>query len=164
MALNRHTVTTKSKMMKVPTHLSHYPVVGVDNYDQRDGIHADNTDAYAISVGVAQYDKSRKWEERDISAKVFRYVGGQWSRQSEELPLHRTFDLSTLTLKSILMCADKEIPQRGEKHEIDAEVIDERYKERVVSFYTTHREKLLPKIKELQEVLNHFMKLEKEIK
>ncbi len=155
-------------MINTPTHLSHYPIVGVDNYDQRDGIHANNTDAYAISVGVAQYDKSKAWEERDISAKVFRYVGGQWSRQSEELPLHRTFDLSTLTLKAILKCADIDAPDTEQInprliHEHDAEQ-NEHYKRRVKKFYITYRAQILPKIKELQAVLEHFMSLEKEIK
>lgn len=144
--------------MKVPTHLSHYPVVGVDDYDTKDGIHAGSTDAKALSVGFAHYN------EEHIAAKVFRHTGTKWSRQSEELPLHRTFDLSTLTLKSILLCADKEMPPRGERDEIDAEVIDESYKERIVSFYTTHRAELLPKIKELQETLNHFVAHEAEIK
>lgn len=40
-----------------------------------------------------------KWNDRgkvDISAKVWRYTGEKWSRQSEELPLHRVLDLAIL--------------------------------------------------------------------
>ena len=34
----------------------------------------------------------------DISAKVWRNTSGKWSRQSEELPLHRVLDLVILVL------------------------------------------------------------------
>ena len=37
----------------------------------------------------------------DISAKVWRYTGEEkWSRQSEELPLHRVLDLAILICKT----------------------------------------------------------------
>ena len=36
----------------------------------------------------------------DISAKVWRYTGEKWSRQSEELPLHRVLDLAILVCRS----------------------------------------------------------------
>ncbi|MBJ3523953.1 hypothetical protein JGC27_25195, partial [Salmonella enterica subsp. enterica serovar Rissen] len=32
----------------------------------------------------------------ELSAKVWRNTGEKWSRQSEELPLHRAIDLATL--------------------------------------------------------------------
>ena len=35
----------------------------------------------------------------DISAKVWRYTGEKWSRQSEELPLHRVIDLAILIVR-----------------------------------------------------------------
>ena len=38
----------------------------------------------------------------DISAKVWRYTGEKWSRQSEELPLHRVLDLAILTCRADL--------------------------------------------------------------
>ena len=37
----------------------------------------------------------------DISAKVWRYTGEKWSRQSEELPLHRVIDLAILACESM---------------------------------------------------------------
>ena len=37
-----------------------------------------------------------------ISAKVWRHTGEKWSRQSEELPLHRVLDLAILVCRSIL--------------------------------------------------------------
>jgi hypothetical protein len=36
----------------------------------------------------------------EISAKVWRHTGGKWSRQSEELPLHRALDLALLICKA----------------------------------------------------------------
>ena len=38
----------------------------------------------------------------DISAKIWRYTGEKWSRQSEEMPLHRVLDLAILICRSQL--------------------------------------------------------------
>lgn len=81
--------------MKTPTHLQHRPVLVVDNYDAKDGIYTGKSDAEALSIGRAQYDKS------EFSAKVFRHTGKTWSRQSEELPLHRILDLAILIAGAI---------------------------------------------------------------
>jgi len=42
----------------------------------------------------------------DISAKVWRYTGEKWSRQSEELPLHRVLDLAILVCRAKLHFQD----------------------------------------------------------
>lgn len=83
--------------MKIPNHLKHKPVIVVENYDQIDGRWAGDTDAMGLSLGLAQ------WNERgnvDISAKVWRHTDKKWSRQSEELPLHRILDLAILILET----------------------------------------------------------------
>ncbi len=83
--------------MKIPSELKHKPVIVSENYDRIDGRKAHNSDAKGLSLGLAQ------WNERgkvDISAKVWRHTGGKWSRQSEELPLHRVLDLAILIVKS----------------------------------------------------------------
>jgi len=83
--------------MKIPTELKHKPVIVSEDYDRIDGRKAHNSDAKGLSLGLAQ------WNERgnvDISAKVWRHTGGKWSRQSEELPLHRVLDLAILIVKS----------------------------------------------------------------
>lgn len=36
----------------------------------------------------------------DISAKVWRYTGEKWSRQSEELPIHRVLDMAILVCRA----------------------------------------------------------------
>ncbi|MGG2198464.1 MULTISPECIES: DUF6530 family protein [Paenibacillus] len=82
----------------MPTTLKHKPVVVSENYDQVDVRFAGNTDAKGLSLGLAQWNDRGKV---DISAKVWRYTGEKWSRQSEELPLHRVLDLSILICRSL---------------------------------------------------------------
>lgn len=77
--------------MKIPTTLKHKPVIVAENYENIDGRFAYNTDAKGLSMGLAQWNDRGKV---DISAKVWRYTGEKWSRQSEELPLHRILDLA----------------------------------------------------------------------
>ncbi len=63
----------------LPQHLDHKPVYAI-SYESFDGIHAGGTDAMYLSVGISQ------WDANEVSAKVMRYSGNQWSRQAEELP------------------------------------------------------------------------------
>ncbi len=83
--------------MKIPTTLKHKPVIAVENYENVDGRQAYDSDAKGLSLGLAQ------WNDRgrvDISAKVWRYTGEKWSRQSEELPIHRVLDLAILICRT----------------------------------------------------------------
>ena len=83
--------------MKIPITLKHKPVFVAEDYGDVDGRQAGNTDAQGLSLGLAQ------WNDRgrvDISAKVWRYTGEKWSRQSEELPLHRVLDLALLIVSA----------------------------------------------------------------
>jgi hypothetical protein len=85
--------------MKIPTNLKHKPVVVSPDYDRVDGRLAGDTDAKGLSLGLAQ------WNDRgsvDISAKIWRHTGEKWSRQSEELPLHRVLDLALLICRTKL--------------------------------------------------------------
>ena len=97
--------------MKIPTQLKHKPVIVSEDYDLVDGRGANQTDAKGLSLGLAQ------WNERgnvDISAKIWRYTGEKWSRQSEEMPLHRVLDLA------ILICRAKTFfKKRYQKKETD---------------------------------------------
>lgn len=85
--------------MKIPTTLKHKPVIVSENYENVDGRYAYNTDAKGISLGLAQWNDRGKV---DVSAKVWRYTGEKWSRQSEELPLHRVLDLAILVCRAKL--------------------------------------------------------------
>jgi hypothetical protein len=85
--------------MKIPKTLKHKPVIATEDYENIDGRKAYNTDAKGLSLGLAQWNDRGKI---DISAKVWRYTGEKWSRQSEELPMHRVLDLAILTCRSYL--------------------------------------------------------------
>ncbi|MDH8677367.1 DUF6530 family protein [Fusibacter bizertensis] len=83
--------------MNIPMQLKHKPVVVVENYDQIDGRNAYNSEAKGLSLGLAQWNDRGKV---DISAKIWRYTGEKWSRQSEEMPMHRVLDLAILISRS----------------------------------------------------------------
>ncbi|NLY77394.1 MAG: hypothetical protein GX080_04805 [Tissierellia bacterium] len=83
--------------MKIPTNLKHKPVIVSENYENIDGRYAYNSDAKGLSLGLAQWNDRGKVE---ISAKVWRHSGEKWSRQSEELPLHRVLDLAILVCRA----------------------------------------------------------------
>src|SRR5690606_23708675 len=85
--------------MKIPTHLKHKPVIVTENYATIDGRTAYKTDAQGLSLGLAQWNDRGKV---DISAKVWRHTGGEWSRPSEELPIHRVLDLAILVCEAQL--------------------------------------------------------------
>ncbi|MCH5584925.1 DUF6530 family protein [Shimazuella sp. AN120528] len=85
--------------MKIPTALKHKPVIVSDNYENIDGRNAYHSDAKGLSLGLAQWNDRGKV---DVSAKVWRHTGGKWSRQSEELPLHRVLDLAILVCRAKL--------------------------------------------------------------
>lgn len=83
--------------MDIPTHLKHKPVFVAEDYDRLDGQYTQTTDAKGLSLGLAQWNEKGRV---DISAKVWRHTGEKWSRQSEELPLHRVLDLALLICKT----------------------------------------------------------------
>lgn len=89
--------------MKIPTTLKHKPVIVCENYENVDGRYAYNSDAKGLSLGLAQWNDRGKV---DILAKVWRYTGEKWSRQSEELPLHRVLDLAILVCRAKLHFQD----------------------------------------------------------
>ena len=75
----------------IPVSLKHKPVFVCENYEDIDGRYFGDSDAKGLSLGLAQWNDRGKV---DISAKVWRHTGEKWSRQSEELPLHRVLDLA----------------------------------------------------------------------
>jgi hypothetical protein len=82
--------------MEAPTHLQHKPIIAVNDYDKIDAQYADKTDVCALSIGKAQYD------DKEMSLKIWRHTGKRWSRQSEEMPIHRCLDLNILLLGSLM--------------------------------------------------------------
>jgi Family of unknown function (DUF6530) len=64
-------------------------------YRNYDGPYAGDSDCRFLSLGWAQYDP------RSASLKALRHTGDRWSRQSEELPLHRVIDAVILLASAI---------------------------------------------------------------
>lgn len=94
--------------MKIPTTLKHKPVVVAEDYENVDGRSAYHSDAKGLSLGLAQWNDRGKV---DVSAKIWRYTGEKWSRQSEEMPLHRVLDLA------IFLCRAKLYFREAYRHE-----------------------------------------------
>jgi hypothetical protein len=86
-----------NEKMKIPVTLKHKPVIVVEDYEKVDGRQAYHSDTKGLSLGLAQWNDRGKI---DVSAKVWRYTGEKWSRQSEELPLHRVLDLALLICRT----------------------------------------------------------------
>lgn len=128
--------------MRVPEHLSHKPIIVVDNYHKMDGIHKNNTDAKGLSIGYSQ------WAKEEISAKVWRHKEKTgWSRQSEELPLHRVLDLAILIL-SVYNSSEEKIDTS-----LREMVIDDGGLEDIKNFLKENEEVFEDRIKELERLL-----------
>ncbi|MDD4315665.1 MAG: DUF6530 family protein [Clostridia bacterium] len=85
--------------MNIPTTLKHKPVIVCENYENIDGKYAYQTDAKGLSLGLAQWNDRGKL---DVSAKIWRHTGDKWSRQSEEMPMHRALDLSIMICRAFI--------------------------------------------------------------
>jgi hypothetical protein len=88
--------------IELPLHLEHKPVYAMP-YQRFDGIYREDTDARYLSIGLAQ------WGNNDLSLKVMRHTGAQWTRQAEELPLHRVFDAAIFLAKVLLDNEDNKV-------------------------------------------------------
>ena len=105
--------------MRIPTSLKHKPVIVAEDYENIDGRAAYKSEAKGLSLGLAQ------WNDRgrvDISAKVWRYTGEKWSRQSEELPIHRALDLAILIARA--MCYFREAYRHDKLYDPQHALID----------------------------------------
>lgn len=83
--------------MNIPMDLKHKPVIISEDYNLIDGRNAGKSEAKGLSLGLAQWNDRGKVE---ISAKIWRHTGNKWSRQSEEIPLHRVIDLAILICRT----------------------------------------------------------------
>ncbi len=133
--------------MESPKNLSHQPIISVNDYDKIDAFYANNTDVKALSIGKAQYDKEQ------ISLKVWRHTEKKWSRQSEELPIHRNLDLSILFVAALLTNNTSYYPQSKLREQIDRPKEVKKIKE-----YYEHNKKFIePRLKELKRLLDELL-------
>jgi len=81
-----------TKQKPFPHQIAHSPVYGL-RYNAHDPDREGDSDAHWLTIGWAQ------WDENEPAAKVVRHSGQRWSRQSEEIPVARLVDLTTLLAK-----------------------------------------------------------------
>ena len=136
--------------METPKNLKHKPIIVVDDYDKIDAKFTnDKTDAQALSIGHAQYDKD------ELSVKIWRFAKtNRWSRQSEELPLHRLIDLSILTLYSLL----KETEENKKFTSLEAIITEPNDVPQIKKYLEDNISLLEPKLKELKQILDDYFK------
>ncbi|MDE2831930.1 MAG: DUF6530 family protein [Gemmatimonadota bacterium] len=101
--INFNILLMEEKDMNLPNprYLKHRPVVLLP-YAEHDGDDAGNTDCKWISIGFAQWDD----QQTTLSVKTLRHTGERWSRQSEELPLHRCLDAALLIAATVAQAAE----------------------------------------------------------
>ncbi|WP_312922135.1 DUF6530 family protein [Empedobacter brevis] len=130
--------------MESPKHLTHKPIISISDYETKDGQYINSSDARALSIGKAQYDQD------EITLKVFRHTGTRWSRQSEELPLHRNIDLNILLVSTLL----KEYKTK----DFDLIIDDESNVDLIHQYYDDYENYLKPRLEELHDKLTKFLK------
>jgi len=134
--------------MDSPKHLQHKPIISVNDYDKIDAQYRFATDVKALSIGNAQYD------EDEISLKVWRHTGEKWTRQSEELPLHRSIDLNILLLGALMTDINSGYPKTNLREQID----NQNKVQEIKDYYLSHEIFLKPRLEELRDKLNEFLK------
>lgn len=134
--------------MDIPNHLSHKPVIKLENYANIDGMYANNTDAVGLSIGLAQ------WDSDELSAKVWRHTDERWSRQSEELPLHRVIDLASMVCAAIYYADHDSLPKDSNLEITLAN--NKAYLESLKNVIKENREHLNTPIKNLKQILEQI--------
>jgi hypothetical protein len=102
-----------TEQMPFPHQIAHKPVFALP-FNAHDPNYAGDTDLQWLSIGWSQ------WDEEEPSAKAVRFSGERWSRQSEELPLARLVDLTTLLAKVYSADGEIEFPQNFFEHQPEA--------------------------------------------
>ena len=133
--------------MESPKNLSHLPIISVNDYDKIDAFDANQTDVMALSIGKAQYSRDQ------ISLKVWRHNGQKWSRQSEELPIHRNLDLSILFLAALSTDISANYPKSILREIIDIPTDVQEIKD----YYERNKQFIEPRLKELKQLLNEIV-------
>jgi hypothetical protein len=83
-------------------------------YEDFDGPYASESQCKFLSVGWAQYNP------RVLSVKTLRHTGDRWSRQSEEIPVHRVIDMAILLAHAVSVSGEHDL----RPIEMDAETFE----------------------------------------
>lgn len=135
--------------MKAPTNLSHKPIISVNDYEKFEPDYPAKTDVRALSIGIAQYNQN------GISLKVWRQPDIKWSRQSEELPVHRNIDLTILFVSSVLQ-AQKLTTSNSS---LNAEITNEENVEKIAQFYNDNKVHIDKQLIELKKSIENLLKV-----
>ncbi len=84
----------------LPTWLKHTPWVAVP-YEHFDGPYVEDTDTKYLDIGLAQW-RTPTNDPHALSMKSWRKPDDKWSRQSEEIPLHRHVDMTILLAYALI--------------------------------------------------------------
>lgn len=142
--------------MDAPTR-KHKPIVSVSDYDRIDGQYANDTDALALSLGFAQYNKPGLPPElRELSLKVWRMGNSGWSRMSEELPIHRNLDLSILFIKTLIEGYNEQSFLVKPEQKLTSHLENGTIKD-IMDYYNTNKSILEPRLKELKRLLEEWL-------
>jgi hypothetical protein len=139
----------------LPKHLDHQPVYAMP-YKQFDGWREGETDTRYLSIGISQ------WSTNEVSLKIMRYKD-QWSRQSEELPLHRVID-SSIFLAKVLLDRDKQsveierslFTNQPEGFRIQEEPVGAQEKSQFDSFLNGNEKALRDRFNKLYQMLSNL--------
>lgn len=134
--------------MNSPKYLGHKPIISVNDYDKIDAQYKNNIDVKALSIGTAPYDFD------EISLKVWRHTSTKWSRQSEEIALHRSIDLNILLVASFLKDITSYYPNSNLREEVD----DLSKVNLIKDYYNDDESFLRPRLAELHGKLKEFLK------
>jgi len=94
--------------IELPQNLGHKPIFAMP-YEKFE--RTEESDVKYISVGFAQWEN----DNYDLSLKLMRHTGDQWSPQAEELPPNRLIDAAIFLSKVIF-------DEKSERVEIEREV------------------------------------------
>ncbi|MBR1775266.1 MAG: hypothetical protein IJ759_07060 [Bacteroidales bacterium] len=132
------------KEQALPQNLQHKPIYVVDYYEK--DIEANdkpNGDTQYLSLGMAG------WDNTVISAKIFRHTGQKWSRQSEDIPLHRLLDLTILLISRITDQKSSSLKEHVNPH-------FEEHIEDLDTYIKDHKSKYDIRLKEIKELLKDY--------
>lgn len=135
--------------MKAPTNLSHKPIISVNDYEKFEPHYPNTTDVRALSIGKAQYNQN------DISLKVWRHTKQKWSRQSEELPVHRNIDLTLLFVSSLLKSPNSQTSQTS----LNEEITNEKGVKDIHNYYQNNKKHIDKQLIELKKSIENLLKI-----
>ena len=133
-----------------PLRLKHKPICMLP-YEHFDGRYADATDAKYLSIGLAQWRHEN--DPNPLSAKVWRYPDGKWSRMNEELPLHRVIDLCILLTITLFGGKQATVALPAKTFENQDESLELNIMEAIPAEFEGEREQIRTRLKVLSKVL-----------